>query len=208
MIEKLIHGHQNFQERFFAGERKFLRGLVASTQAPAALYVGCSDSRIVPELLTSAAPGELFVVRNVANLVPTFAHADCSVGAALEYAVGYLATPHVIVCGHYGCGGVKAAVEGLQTVKEHASLHEWLEGVLPAVQVLKDEELDAETRWRRAVEENVIEQLSNLVTYPTVAAALQAGKLEMHGWTFDPVTTQLYVYDVDSDRFVRSDELL
>lgn len=208
MIEKLIDGHKDFQARFLEGERQFLRGLASPAQSPGALYVGCSDSRVVPELLTSCAPGDLFVVRNVANLVPTFEHADSSVGAALEYAVGYLAVPHIVVCGHYGCGGVRAGLDGLDKVAGHPSLHEWLEGVVPAVERVRERTMDPDLRWRTAVEENVIEQLGNLYSYPAIAEALNAGRLELHGWTFDPYAAALDVYDVRRDRFVPSTDLL
>src|SRR5262245_11235372 len=110
MPEHLIHGYARFRAEYFAGEREYLHRLAVEGQRPSALYVGCSDSRVIPELLTSSAPGELFVVRNVANQVPTLQHSDASVGAAVEYAVGYLRVRHVIVCGHYGCGGVKAVL--------------------------------------------------------------------------------------------------
>ena len=185
-----------------------MRALASPTQHPRGLYVGCSDSRIVPELLLGAKPGELFVVRNIANLVPTFEHADASVGAALEYAVAYLRVPHVIVCGHYGCGGVKAALDGIDKIKELASLHEWLEGAVPGAERARQRGLEPDAAWRAAVEENVVEQVGNLVTYPALAKALEAGQLELHGWAFDPATLQLRVYDVEKDTFVQADELV
>jgi carbonic anhydrase len=208
MIEKLLEGHQTFHKRFVAGEREFVRALASPTQHPSGLYVGCSDSRIVPELLLGANPGELFVVRNVANLVPTFEHADASVGAALEYAVAYLHVPHIIVCGHYGCGGVKAALDGLDGVAHLASLHEWLAGAQPGAARARERGLEGDVGWRAAVEENVVEQVANLPTYPAVAAALEAGTVMLHGWAFDPVSLQLSVYDVENDTFVRADELM
>ncbi|MCC7541253.1 MAG: carbonic anhydrase, partial [Deltaproteobacteria bacterium] len=111
MSKSLLEGHRFFRTSYVAGERDFLHQLASVGQSPDALYVGCSDSRVVPELLTSSAPGALFVVRNVANLVPSLTHADASVGAALEYAIGHLHVPHVIVCGHLGCGGIGALLD-------------------------------------------------------------------------------------------------
>ena len=110
MAENFIHGHLQFRHQFF-NEAEWLKQLARDGQAPHALYIGCSDSRVVPEQLTSAKAGELFVVRNIANFVPPRAHPDLSVGAAIDYALGALKVQHVIVCGHYSCGGVKAAMQ-------------------------------------------------------------------------------------------------
>src|SRR5262245_19986174 len=104
MAVKFLHGHLEFQRDWFA-ERDYLQELAKNGQTPHALSIGCADSRVVPELLVKAAPGELFVVPNIANFVPPRAHVDSSVGAAIEYALGPLDVRHVIVCGHSGCGG-------------------------------------------------------------------------------------------------------
>ena len=117
MTEALIRGHRKFRQEYANNEREFLKRLASKGQSPNALYIGCSDSRVVPELLTSSSPGEIFVLRNVANLVPVFDHPDSSVGAAIEYAVGHLQVPHIIVCGHYECGGVKAALDLCRSLK-------------------------------------------------------------------------------------------
>lgn len=228
MTEHLFRGHQHFLSRYLhAGdERAFLHRLASEGQRPGALYVGCSDSRVIPELLTSARPGDLFVVRNVANLVPVFEHADASVGAALEYAVSYLNVPHIVVCGHYGCGGVRAALQGVDAgggsgcgpeddcaalaaaLKGAPSLIEWLEQVLPvARRVVVEEGLTGEAALRRAVEENVIEQLENLSTYPALKGRLESGALSMHGWVYDLYDPRLLVYDVEADRFVPAEEM-
>jgi carbonic anhydrase len=201
MTEALLRGNRRFRQEFVAGERDFLERLASEGQSPDALYIGCSDSRVVPELLTHSSPGELFVLRNVANLVPVFADPDSSVGAAIEYAVGHLQVAHVIVCGHYGCGGVKAALDGLEHVRGLPSLYEWLTEVRAAAEGV-DPTLDPETRWRRAVEESVVFQLGNLPTYPAVESALAAGRLALHGWVYDLHTGSLSVYDAGVHAFV------
>jgi carbonic anhydrase len=203
MTEEFLRGHRKFHREYVADERDFLERLASEGQSPDALYIGCSDSRVVPELLTSSSPGALFVLRNVANLVPTFDDPDSSVGAAIEYAIGHLHVPHIIVCGHYGCGGVKAALDGLDKIRELPSLFEWLSEVRTAAENL-DPALESDLRWRRAVEESVVFQLGNLPSYPAVAHALAAGTLRLHGWVYDIHTCALSVYDVDRHAFIPS----
>lgn len=207
MTSDLLRGHRKFQRDYVADERKFLENLASDGQSPDALYIGCSDSRVVPELLTNSSPGELFVIRNIANLVPTFSDPDSSVGAAIEYAIGHLHVPHIIVCGHYGCGGVKAALDGLEKIRELPSLYEWLSEVREAAENI-DSKLDPELRWRSAVEESVIFQMGNLPTYPAVAKALAEGTLLLHGWVYDLHTCSLSVYDVDKHAFTTASSIL
>lgn len=205
--EALIRGHRRFRAEYAAGEREFLERLASKGQSPDALFIGCSDSRVVPELLTSSSPGQLFVLRNVANLVPVFADPDSSVGAAIEYAVSHLRVPHVIVCGHYECGGVKAALDGLDKVRALPSLFEWLGEVRAAAESV-DPDLPPEARWRRAVEESVVFQLGNLASYAAVSTALAEGLLRIHGWVYDLRTGGLSVYDAGKHAFVPAGDLL
>jgi carbonic anhydrase len=200
VADHLIEGHEHFRRSYFESELGFLEKL-AKEQKPSALFVGCSDSRVVPEILTASRPGELFVVRNVANLVPELEHADASVGAALEYAIAQLNVPHVIVCGHYGCGGVKAVLDELK-LEGSPSLQEWLRGVEPAVRRVRSKGLEGELAWRTAVEENVLEQMDNLISFPMVGERLEAGTLRLHGWVYDLTAVHLSVYDADRDAFI------
>lgn len=202
-IDKFLHGHKNFLSRYCPTERAYLASLAQRGQSPSALYVGCSDSRVVPELLTQAAPGDLFVVRNVANLVPPLAHADASVGAALEYAVVHLHVPNIIVCGHYGCGGVRAALGGLSGLgPDEVSLQEWLQQVVPVARSARSLGLPADEELRWAVEENVLMQLDNLLTFPAIKRRLDEGKLALHGWIYDMGQINLRVYEASEDRFI------
>jgi len=166
---------------------------------------------VVPEALTQSAPGDLFVIRNIANRVPTFEDADASVGAALEYAVGHLQVPHIIVCGHYGCGGIKAALHGLDHLHGAPSLREWLTPAESMAKVVRNT-LPASTPdeqiWRKAVEANVLEQLEHLATYEVVRQALDSDKVELHGWVYDLSTLGLHIYDDDTDRFVPAEAIL
>lgn len=207
MTKHLLSGHARFRAEYFNNEAAFLRELAARGQNPSALYVGCSDSRVVPELLTSSAPGELFVVRNIANVVPPLAHPDCSVGAAIDYAVEVLEVPHIIVCGHDGCGGVKAALDGVDNLKHVSSLHEWLGQVVNAAAAARALTSDPAELLRVAVEENVLDSMESFLTFPCIEKRLVNGTLAMHGWVYDLEHGALRVYDSNTQEFVLADQL-
>jgi carbonic anhydrase len=206
MLENFLRGHLKYRRKVLAKERDFLQKLASEGQSPDAMYIGCSDSRVVPEQLTSSTPGEIFVIRNVANMVPPLENADASVGAALDYAVEHLKVQHLIVCGHYGCGGIK----GLMTPHPHfvgmPSLAEWLAPAHPTV--MSVENADFNLWWRHAVERNVVQQLANLMTFPQVASAWEEDRLEIHGWVYDMYTFNLHVYDESIGVFLSADQLL
>jgi carbonic anhydrase len=207
MVDALLRGHGDFQRRYVGDERAFLSRLASAKQNPDAILVGCSDSRVVPELLTTSTPGALFVVRNVANLIAPFEHPHVSVGAALEYAVGELHVPHVIVCGHYGCGGIRAVMDG-ENLEDRPALRSWLEGARAAVVATEEHAADPETWWRRAVEQNVLWQLAHATTYPVVIEALDRDALRLHGWVYDLHSLELWVYEPGRDAFVRAEEVM
>ena len=202
MVEELLAGHGRFRAEYVGDERAFLERLAREGQRPTTLLIGCSDSRVIPELLTDAAPGELFVVRNVANLVPAHEHGDASVGAAIEYAVEHLRVGEIVVCGHDGCGGVTAVLDDLQGISSDSQLGAWLGGIRPAVERARRAEPAPSARLRRAVEENVLDGVTNLMTFPDVARAVEAGRLRLHGWVYDLSQATLRTYDADLDRFV------
>lgn len=198
-MNPLLERHKKQRTRVLARERAFLQRLASEGQSPDSMYIGCSDSRVVPELLTASTPGEIFVVRNVANLVPPLEHADASVGAALEYAVGHLHVRHLIVCGHYGCGGVKGMMAEHPHFETMPSLEEWLSPLRPIVQATRRE--DENAWWQAAVERSVVRQLENLLSFPLVRAAWEADGLELHGWVYDLYQLDLKVYDEEADQF-------
>ena len=208
MVDHLIQGHKAFLQKHVGDERDFLSHLAAEKQSPDALFVGCSDSRVIPELLTTSSPGALFVVRNIANLIPPYEHPHASVGAALEYAVGHLHVPHLVVCGHFGCGGVKAVVDGTEHLENSPSLRAWLEVARPGVEAARDGDGGLEGWWPRAVEANVVHQLENAITYPVVIDALAKGDLELHGWVYDLHSLELRVCDAREGVFALAAEIL
>ena len=202
MVEELLAGHGRFRAEYVDDERAFLERLAREGQRPTTLLIGCSDSRVIPELLTGAAPGELFVVRNVGNLVPAVEHGDASVGAAIEFAVGHLRVGEIVVCGHDACGGVTAVLDDLRGIPPDSALATWLGGMRPPVERARIAEAEPRARLRRAVEENVLDGVANLMTFPDVAQAVTAGQLRLHGWVYDLSEATLRSYDAEHDRFV------
>jgi carbonic anhydrase len=201
MVDDLLAGHGRFRADLGPNERELLTELAERGQRPAAVYIGCSDSRVIPELLTDAAPGQLFVVRNVANHVPRPADDDRSVGSAIEFAIGQLGVADIIVCGHDGCGGVKAALDDLAGLDPDADLAAWLAGLRPAVDRARTLGLDPDAELARAVEEHVLDCLATL-RERWVARAAGTPAIRLHGWVYDLANAALRVYDQGAGRFV------
>jgi carbonic anhydrase len=203
MPEKFLHGHLAFR-RGVGSERTYLRRLAREGQKPKVLFIGCSDSRVIPELLTGATAGELFVVRNIANHVPALENVDSSVGAAIDYAVSVLGVEDVVVCGHTGCGGVRAAMDGVEKIPEAlGSLRDWVSNIVPAIQGVDTQEpRDATHTFKQAVEENVLTSLDNLTTYPSIANRLADGTIGLHAWLYDIERIALQVYDADTSEWL------
>ena len=169
---------------------------LAKGQNPDILYIGCSDSRVTAEDMMGAQPGELFVHRNVANLVPT---TDLSSMSVINYAVEHLKVAHIIVCGHYACGGVKAAMQS----QNLGILNPWLR-LIRDVYRLHQTELNAiedeALRYDRLVELNVQEQCVNVLKKPEVQIAYQADELEIHGWVLDIRSGRIIDLKIDFDK--------
>ena len=201
MVDDLLAGHIRFRTEFVARERDYLAELAAQRQQPVALFIGCSDSRVIPELLTDAGPGQLFVVRNIANRVPTPSEGDRSVGAAIEYAVGQLGVGDIIVCGHAGCGGVQAALERPAGLEPDSNLGSWLAGIGPAVARARLASPDPEVQYVRAVEENVLAGLATL-DEAWVRTLPISQPVRLHGWIYDMGEAALRLYDDESGRFI------
>ncbi|GIF17957.1 carbonic anhydrase [Actinoplanes tereljensis] len=160
-----------------------LAGLARDGQQPEQLFIACADSRLVPNVITTSGPGDLFCVRNIGNVVPPHGGADSSVGAAIEYAVGVLGVRTITVCGHSGCGAVRAMMAGGNS----GDLGRWLTG--------SANDLTGDTDETRCVTENVNRQLANLRSYPTVRAAEEAGRLTLTGLYFDLAEAKMYAVE-------------
>jgi len=181
--QKVLEGHRRFREKFESENEVFAR-LAEEGQNPKVLWIGCSDSRVVPELITGADPGELFNVRNIANVVPPASGEACSTGAAIEYAVLRLRVGHIVICGHTGCGGIKALEAPPSPVAEPHTAG-WLEFAAPARRRVLARGVPPGEVYIETVKANVLLQCDNLRSHPCVREHEQAGDLSVHAWLYD-----------------------
>jgi carbonic anhydrase len=204
-VQKLVAGIHHFQANYFASNRQLFEQLAQAGQRPETLFVTCSDSRVVPTLITTAAPGELFIVRNVGNIVPSVERGVLGgVSAAIEYAVEVLEVGNVIVCGHTNCGAIEAILHP-ERVGHLPFVSRWLAGSARIPMLIEERygHLDGEARSTAAVQENVLAQLENLRGFHFVARRLDAGVLKMSGWVFKIATGQVFDYDPVSEQFLQ-----
>ena len=203
-MKKLLKGIHTFQESYFKKEEDFFKRL-SNKQAPEVLFITCSDSRIDPNLVTQSKPGEIFIVRNVGNIIPPYdAIKDKnSVAAAIEFAVLSLKVKDIIVCGHSNCGAMEALYKDERELTNMPHLKDWLKLAAPVKDIVLKyyPMIQSEARQRITEEENVLCQLHNIQTYPFVQEALNAGVLHLHGWDYNIETGKIYAYDTDADMF-------
>lgn len=204
-MQKLEAGIHHFQANYFASNRELFEQLAAAGQQPETLFITCCDSRVVPNLITNAAPGELFIVRNVGNIVPAVGHGPLGgVSAAIEYAVEVLEVGNIIVCGHTNCGAIDAILHP-ERVRHLPNVSRWLRESERIPQLIAERygDLEGEARIIAAVEENVLVQLENLRTFDFIVRRLNEGKLKMNGWVFKIATGEVYDYEPVSGQFFR-----
>jgi carbonic anhydrase len=202
-MNELIGRVFSFEKTIFPGSGELFAKLSSQGQAPKALMISCADSRIVPEQILQAQPGELFVCRNAGNIVPPYATMNGGVSSTVEYAVLALGVRDIIVCGHSDCGAMKGmsdlgALEGMPNVAA------WLRHGAAAVHVVDHccPNLEGPERVRALSLENVIAQLAHLRTHPSVASAIAKGEMALHGWFVDIAAGQVLGLDGETGQFV------
>lgn len=198
--QRLKDGYLAFRNGRLAAEQHRYRDLAERGQSPQALVIGCCDSRVSPEVIFDAGPGEIFVIRNVANLVPPYAPdmAHHGVSSAIEYAVAVLEVSHIVVLGHAQCGGIRAFAE-----KSPAGdfIGRWLSLLRPvAASLLSRGETPG--NLTRFEQESILASIENLKTFPFVHSRCESGKLSLCGAYFDVATGELWAFDPESARFV------
>ena len=202
-MQILVDGVHHFQNVGFAENRELFERL-AKGQNPVACFITCSDSRIDPNLITSAKPGQLFIVRNVGNLVPCYGTVNNGELAAVEFAVTALGIKDIIVCGHTPCGAMKAVLQPRQA-RNSGCLQDWLRHADATAAIVRSHysHLNGSALLTAAAEENVLVQLEHLRTSPAVAARLAQGTLGLHGWMYKIETGEVFAYDSNERQFVK-----
>lgn len=208
-ILKMIAGFRRFREKYFVGEEALYTKLSTAGQSPKTLIIGCSDSRVDPAMISGASPGEIFVVRNVANLVPPYESALSGfhgVSAAIEFAVVNLKVENIVILGHRQCGGIRALITG-ESKKANSFVGRWMEIAADARErvMSRAHDMDLETQCKEGEKEGIVTSLQNLKTFPFVAEALEKGQLTLFGIYFDLEQGQLLEFDPAENSFKQLD---
>lgn len=197
-MRKLLKGVHQFQTNYFSSHREMFEQLSLG-QHPRILFITCSDSRIDPNLITQTEPGELFIIRNVGNIIPPYGTTTSGEGAAIEYAVEALGVKHIIVCGHSHCGAIKGLLQLGSLTEQMPLVYDWLKFAEATRRVIKEhyKEYEGEDLLNAAIEENVLTQLENLRTYPAIHSKLYSGHLQLHAWVYKIETGGVFVYSAE-----------
>ncbi|HRG03603.1 MAG: carbonic anhydrase [Paludibacteraceae bacterium] len=205
---RLFHGVKEFRENDFEQNREVFKNL-ESSQHPHTLFIGCSDSRVVPNLITSTLPGELFIIRNIANLVPYYKENHdtyVATSSAIEYALHVLKVENIIVCGHSNCGGCRALYSD-RLQNQLPLTRKWLELAAPVKKLVKakilNEKLKPCRRDMLTEQLNVVEQINHLLTFPYIKERYDKGELNIMGWYYVIEKGEVYNYSHDNQVFER-----
>ena len=206
-MRKIVQGVRHFQNTVFR-EQDFrpLQGLfeqLAKGQNPETLFITCSDSRIDPNLLTQSKPGDLFILRNAGNIVPPHGAAAGGESATIEYAVSVLKLRHIILCGHSHCGAMHALLHS-DKARDLPAVRAWFAHAEATRRIVRESypHLETDGLERLAVAQNVLVQIENLKTHPSVASALARRELNVYGWIYTIETGEVLTYDFNQNRFV------
>ena len=204
-MQSLFDGVKEFNTSDFR-EHHELFEKIGRSQHPHTLFIGCSDSRLVPNLITRTLPGELFVIRNIANIVPPYRESEeyLATTSAVEYAVKILNVTTILICGHSNCGGCSALFMSDKLMSEIPHTKKWLElakGVKN--KMIKLRIADPQVREWMTEQLNVVEQMNHLLTYPYILEKFKAGELEILGWYYNILTGEVFNYESETKKFVK-----
>lgn len=211
-MKELIKGNKRFREKKFPQLKESVEKLVKEGQKPEVLFIGCSDSRVTPDIMLDVNPGDMFILRNVGNFVPPFKCDEDYHGsaAAIEYAVSVLEVKHIIVCGHSHCGACQSLYTEIPLEKQKViHVKKWLELGAKAkektLSLVKDPN-NKEELYRLTEKISVTYQLKNLLTYPDVKRRIENGSLQIHGWYYKLEDGSIDCYDQEAERFKSLEE--
>lgn len=205
-MQRLIEGLHHFRRDVYPGKRELFAKL-AKGQAPRILFITCSDSRVAPHLLTNSEPGDIFVVRNAGNLVPSYGNGTGE-EAGVEFAVNGLGVTDVVVCGHTDCGAMKGLLDPASIGTKLPAVARWLEHARDTRAVVDAMAPGNDRRLDLTIEVNVLRQLDHLRTHPSIAAGLANGRLSLHAWVYGIGDGSVRHYDDEAGRFVEFAEHL
>lgn len=204
-MNKLLEGIVKFKRQDFESHKELFFGLKEG-QKPHTLFIACSDSRVDPNMITKTLPGELFIIRNIANIVPPYRETAeyAATTSAIEYAVLSLEVENIIVCGHSNCGGCAACLKPSDFLHQLPHTRKWLELAHPVRDRVLEEipENEPEAREWMMEQVNVVEQLKHLMTYPFIRERVISGKMKLSGWHYIIETGEIFIYDKDSCEFI------
>lgn len=203
-MEKLFKGYMKFRKEDFESHRELFKTL-GRQQSPHTLFIGCSDSRVVPNMITQTTPGELFIVRNVANIVPPYRQTEEYVAttSAIEYAVQALKVDSIVVCGHSNCGGCAALHKSHDELEHLPHVRKWLEiskEVPGRVDRLMTSDSPEEREWLTE-QINILVQMRNLLTFPYIKEKYDQGMLNIYGWHYIIETGELFSFNDEKEVF-------
>ncbi|MDE6978507.1 MAG: carbonic anhydrase [Helicobacter sp.] len=206
MLKNLSLGAMRFKEQIFEQHKELFASLSKEGQQPHTLFVGCSDSRVVPHLITDTIPGELFVVRNIANVIPPYrgeSHEFLATVSAIEYALEILEVENIVVCGHSHCGGCASLYLPAEKLRYTPNVAHWLELLAPVKeQILTINPKNEAMKLWMTEQLNVKQQLNNLLTYPNVRERIENGSLKLQGWYYIIQSGEIFAYDLDNQAFL------
>jgi carbonic anhydrase len=207
VIQQLVAGVHRFRHEVFRQQRELFERL-SRGQEPQTLFITCSDSRIDPNLITHTDPGDLFVLRNAGNLIPAFGATSGGEVATIEFAVTGLAVRDIVVCGHSHCGAMKGLLHP-EYLAEMPAVADWLKQAEATRRIIRSKygHLSGEALLDVTIEENVLMQIENLQTHPSVAVALSQDQVKLHAWIYDIATGEVFSYDDGSEQFLPLGEI-
>ncbi|MBF7097428.1 carbonic anhydrase [Alkalibacter mobilis] len=203
-MQNLLDGITKFRKKDFEDHKELFKEL-GNRQKPHTLFISCSDSRIDPNMITGTKPGELFIIRNIANIVPPYRESEeyLATTSAIEYAVLVLEVENIVICGHSNCGGCAASFKSAEELKDIPHTRKWLELIRPVRDMVLKEISENEPEAREWLMEqgNVVEQLKHLLTFPYIRERVEEGKLNLSGWYYIIETGEIFIYDKDCGEF-------
>ena len=202
-IKRIIAGLNDFHDNYFSSHREMFEQL-SHGQSPEVLFITCSDSRIDPCLITQSQPGELFVVRNIGNIIPAHGTLNSSEGAALEYAVHGLGIKDIVICGHSHCGAMRGLMQIGSLTHQMPLVYDWLRHHAESTRRLvvdNYKDCPPEKLLKITIEQNVLTQIENLGTYPVIRSKLHSQELTLHAWIYEIETGEVFAYDASRGQF-------